>query len=226
MKAQIQRALPREAWQSVSIVETNEPLVQIFESDRIKIYRDPAIVRSRNIFVRKSLATKLLSVLNFLPSVYILILYEGWRSMEDQKKDWDLCYFSLKLSLPDLSHEELERRTALIVARPNVLANHHCGGAIDLTLGFARDSEKADMGTPAGYALVAQSGDFRKKIPMHSSFVTAEQKMYRAILREAMEKGGFVWYPGEWWHYCYGDRMWAVYQGLKECRYGPIELAV
>lgn len=39
-----------------------------------------------------------------------------------------------------------------------------------------------------------------------------------------MKKEDFVWYPGEWWHYCFGDRMWAVYSNQIECFYGPIEL--
>jgi D-alanyl-D-alanine dipeptidase len=38
-----------------------------------------------------------------------------------------------------------------------------------------------------------------------------------------MEAEDFVWYPGEWWHYCYGDRMWAVYSGRTECMYGSLE---
>lgn len=35
-----------------------------------------------------------------------------------------------------------------------------------------------------------------------------------------MEKAGFQNYPFEWWHYCYGDRMWAAYSGKKTCFYG------
>jgi D-alanyl-D-alanine dipeptidase len=59
---------------------------------------------------------------------------------------------------------------------------------------------------------------------MLSDKITEEQKANRKILRDAMEKEDFVWYPGEWWHYCFGDRMWAVYSNQKECFYGPIEL--
>ena len=38
-----------------------------------------------------------------------------------------------------------------------------------------------------------------------------------------MKKLDFVNFPAEWWHYCYGDRMWAAYKGKKECFYGYIE---
>ena len=58
---------------------------------------------------------------------------------------------------------------------------------------------------------------------MFSEDINEDQKQNRKILREAMERAGFVWYPGEWWHYCYGDRMWAVYTNRQECFYGPIQ---
>ncbi len=47
-----------------------------------------------------------------------------------------------------------------------------------------------------------------------------EQKQNRAILKNAMEKAGFKNYPHEWWHFCYGDRMWSAYSKQKECFYG------
>ena len=35
-----------------------------------------------------------------------------------------------------------------------------------------------------------------------------------------MENAGFKNYPNEWWHFCYGDRMWAAYSKRKDCFYG------
>jgi D-alanyl-D-alanine dipeptidase len=68
------------------------------------------------------------------------------------------------------------------------------------------------------------NADWHEKFKMLSDKITDEQKANRKILRDAMEKEDFVWYPGEWWHYCFGDRMWAVYSNQRECFYGPIEL--
>jgi D-alanyl-D-alanine dipeptidase len=97
------------------------------------------------------------------------------------------------------------------------LANHNCGGAVDVQLVYMDSGECVDMGTPPkyghGYALTQ----------MLSDKITEAQKNNRTILREAMAKAGFVWYPGEWWHYCYGDRMWAVYSGRQESFYGPVQ---
>lgn len=100
---------------------------------------------------------------------------------------------------------------------PLPLANHNCGGAVDVTL-VDENSNLIDMGT------LPQAMIEKDKVEMFSKLITPEQAENRRILREAMEQVGFVWYPGEWWHYCYGDRMWAVYSGKADCFYGPIGL--
>ena len=30
-----------------------------------------------------------------------------------------------------------------------------------------------------------------------------------------MKSQDFVQYPGQWWHYSYGDRYWAAYKGKR-----------
>jgi len=45
----------------------------------------------------------------------------------------------------------------------------------------------------------------------------------RKVLLDVMKKNGFVNYPGEWWHYSFGDRMWAAYLRKKVCHYGPVQ---
>jgi D-alanyl-D-alanine dipeptidase len=65
--------------------------------------------------------------------------------------------------------------------------------------------------------------DFGEKVHMHSDLITEEQKVNRTLLREAMTKAGFAYYPLEWWHYCWGDRMWAVYSNQTKCFYGPVK---
>jgi D-alanyl-D-alanine dipeptidase len=129
---------------------------------------------------------------------------------------------------PKLTDKEIEDQVKLVTARPNPLANHHCGGAIDVCL-CDEKGNILDMGTlPSG---ITENNVllYQKKFPMFpNSFfkkrITKEQEVNRKILRDAMETQDFVWYPGEWWHYCYGDRMWAVYTNRTECFYGSIEL--
>lgn len=30
-----------------------------------------------------------------------------------------------------------------------------------------------------------------------------------------MAKEGFINFPGEWWHFSYGDRVWSAYKGKR-----------
>jgi D-alanyl-D-alanine dipeptidase len=150
-----------------------------------------------------------------LPSEYKLAIVEGVRSIEKQQEHWNKKFEHFSSEHPEWSVEEIEYQTVLVVARPAPLANHNCGGAVDVALVY--NNELVDMGSrPQAFAE-------KKLVEMFSELITDEQKHNRSILREAMESVGFVWYPGEWWHYCYGDRMWAVYTNRKECIYGPIQ---
>jgi D-alanyl-D-alanine dipeptidase len=31
-------------------------------------------------------------------------------------------------------------------------------------------------------------------------------------------------YPAEWWHYSYGDRMWAAYSNRRTAIYGVLDM--
>jgi D-alanyl-D-alanine dipeptidase len=150
-----------------------------------------------------------------------LVVVEGWRSMEHQKHSWDSKWSIFKKKNPDWTDDEIDKAVRLIVARPHPLANHHCGGAIDVVLANKETAELIEMGTP--YTHEQMSADIARLFPMFQDGIEPLARENRKILREAMQKAGFVYYPGEWWHYCFGDRMWAVYTNQKECIYGPIE---
>lgn len=120
-----------------------------------------------------------------------------------------------------MTNEQIEQQVKLVVAKPSPLSNHHCGGAVDVTLAY-NNGTLLDMRSP--YSSKAMNTNCYKKFQMFSDEITDDQKQNRKILREAMETEDFVWYPGEWWHYCWGDRMWAVYSHQTKCFYGPIEL--
>ncbi|MBQ7252055.1 MAG: hypothetical protein IJS32_05580 [Kiritimatiellae bacterium] len=34
---------------------------------------------------------------------------------------------------------------------------------------------------------------------------------------------GFANYPAEWWHFAFGDRLWAACRGKRRAIYGPVE---
>lgn len=197
---QIIHVLPRKHWGRVTIQENNEPLVAY-----------------QGFMIRSALAQKLEQVKGQLPEGVQLKLLDGYRSLERQQQAWDVKWNTVKFEHSNWSDEQINQEVGLVVARPAGITNHVCGGAVDVCL-VNDQGEMVDFGTE--YAPADELG--RSKCPMFAKTLTQLQIKNRTLLRTAMEQQGFVWYPGEWWHYCYGDRMWAVYTGRTACTYGPV----
>jgi D-alanyl-D-alanine dipeptidase len=214
--SQIDRVLPKSSWEKVKIEENKQKMVIPHGGNLILDKENRYSIRqSENRFrVRQMVANKLHDASMCLPKGLKLVLIEGYRSLIAQRNVWEMEYERLIKVYPKLPTEEIERRVGLVIARPNPLANHNCGGAVDVTF-EDENGNQLDMGTPP------QSVDAELS-KMFSHSITSEQSDNRKILRTAMKTAGFVYYPGEWWHYCYGDRMWAVYTKRTECFYGPV----
>jgi len=223
---QIVRTLPVKFWERVGVVENHEPLVLVHPSDKIITNQIQKNYRA-SYLVRAEVARRLEYAAQLLPREMKLVLIEGYRSIEDQKRSWDEKVAYACDQYPNLSLAEVEQKVVQVIARPSEYSNHNCGGAVDVTLAY-QDGRLVDMGSsyPSGNVNHAVRKEFSRetleRYPMFSNRITREQQRNRKILRTAMESAGFVWYPGEWWHYCYNDRMWAVYAGRSECGYGPV----
>ena len=87
---------------------------------------------------------------------------------------------------------------------------HQTGGAVDLSL-CDKDGKELDMGT--------QYREHNIKTATHSKSLSDQQHNNRRILLKALQSAGFVNYPAEWWHFCYGDKMWAAYSNKKVALY-------
>lgn len=219
MTPQIKTILPKTAWENISIHESNEVMVEITETNRIKI----GLVKKKyqpSFYVRETVRGKLIAASEKLPKGMSIVLIEGYRSVETQQLLWNRKFNQLKEENPKWTNEETEQALKMVLAKPSPLSNHNCGGAIDVTISHS-DGALADMGNP--YPSEDTFEQWREKFPMFSEKITADQKRYREVLRHVMESQDFVWYPGEWWHYCWGDRMWAVYSGQTICFYGPTQ---
>lgn len=222
MKKQIKNVLPRSEWLKTTIIENNDPLVEIKETKRLKTGLISKSYYSPFRFVRKTVAEKLYKVSESLPKELNLVLIEGYRTIASQLELWDHKMEKTRKENSLWTEEQVEQQVRLLIAKPSPLANHHCGGAVDITLAYSNGT-LVDMGTP--YPSESMNiTEWCEKFNMLSNEITPEQIKNRKILRDAMEKQGFVWYPAEWWHYCFGDRMWAVYSRQLVCSYGPIEL--
>ena len=97
---------------------------------------------------------------------------------------------------------------------------HSTGGAVDLTLADAEGLEVAMGGAidaigpisePLHYAAVAQQRPDGQEALWHRR---------RLALTEAMQTAGFAQHPNEWWHFSWGDQLWAWRTGADQACYG------
>ena len=93
----------------------------------------------------------------------------------------------------------------LFVANPAQGSRHNRGCAVDLSLYDLKTGKEVEM--PSGY------DEMTKRAYADYPGGTAEQRARRALLREVMEKQGFVVNPDEWWHFDFKD--WRQYPILN-----------
>jgi D-alanyl-D-alanine dipeptidase len=218
--------LSRKTINSVIVEENSEPM--IYMGNIPNLYFDGAMLEE-NKFCRQSVAEKLIAAQQELPNGLFFKIYFGFRSLEQQLEQWNKRFQETKLEYPNVSLQEQERLTRLKVAdaRNGKYGPHQTGGAIDITL-CNSDGTELDMGTkypeftnktrtyPLQYKKFLGLKYDKKMLLSKNEFRNRE------LLYDVMVSAGFVNYPGEWWHYCYGDRMWAAYTGKQKCIYGCV----
>jgi D-alanyl-D-alanine dipeptidase len=101
---------------------------------------------------------------------------------------------------------------------------HSTGAAVDLTLadgsgtvvsmGSAIDAIGA-VSEPDHYLEVAESA-----LEISVKGQAREWHRRRCLLRQAMGAAGFAQHPNEWWHFSWGDQLWAWRQDQPQAFYG------
>ena len=152
-----------------------------------------------------------------LPEDYNFVVYEGYRSKADQIKVWNEVMELRKKENPHLDEnsEELITMCNLVVANPyRQGSGHQSGAAVDMSLVNDKGIEYDMGGIVRG---------FGEEAPFYSEVISAEARKNRQILKTAAESVGLVCYPTEWWHYSFGDRLWARMTGSKLAIFAKID---
>jgi len=91
---------------------------------------------------------------------------------------------------------------------------HSTGGAVDLTL-IDATGQMVAMGSPIDEISERSFPDY---------FVHQDPQVHyhRQILHHAMAQAGFARHPQEWWHFSYGDQLWAWLTHQPHAHYGRI----
>jgi len=205
--------LPAFSIRAVKECENGEPMIDIKKSG-IKLFFGGRLDKDEKVFLRKSVADKIVSAAKLLPNGTCFIIYDAHRPLKYQQQSWERAYKYYKSLYPNETDEQITLRTRRVIADPrHGHGGHQTGGAIDIGLCDENGTE-LDMGTP--YNSVDRN--IRTNANVNK---TAQDN--RKLLCKIMKRQKFVNYPNEWWHFCYGDQMWAAYSGKKTCPYGMVE---
>lgn len=169
-----------------------------------------------SIYLRMQVAERLQLASANLPQHLKLILRAGHRPLVVQREGLLALIDKYIFDHPDRSPQE-----ALVFARTFIddpvikIPSHCCGSAVDVDLFDTTTHKLVDFGsqvnTPSDISF------------LHSSDISREQYANRMTLLGAMLGAGFAPSFVEWWHYSYGDTVWAYFTGEPESLYGIIE---
>lgn len=169
------------------------------------------------VYVRDEVAKRLKTAAESLSEEYRLVVRAGHRPIEVQRKILIECAQDYKNEHPDVTDEQALEHAREYVSDPNLtLPPHVCGAAVDIELADASTRKLLDFGS--------KINDDTDNSYLHYPNLTDEQKKNRMTLLTAMLDAGFASCMPEWWHFSYGDQVWAWFYGETESLYSPVDL--
>ncbi|MEE1829502.1 M15 family metallopeptidase [Streptomyces sp. SP17KL33] len=202
---------PRVA--AVPVYECGEPLVDV--------RRGPLLVDVRKqddsdafFYLREGVLERLLQAQARLPAGLRLLVVEGYRPPELQRRYFGKYAARLRAEQPEWSEEQIRSAASRFVSPPEI-APHSAGAAVDLTLADA-DGRELDLGTPMNATPEESAGTCYTD----AAGISAQARTHREILGRVLTAAGLVNYPTEWWHWSFGDRYWALATGAASACYG------
>lgn len=225
---EIEAILPtQKALLPIKVEDNGEPLLPLENSGLMMVHyikRDMVeLMGTDAIYVRKGVYERLFQVACELkihyPHLTLKVVY-GYRSFEVQRryyrKSWRHLFWH------DIKNKAWPRKVGLRAhwrsAHP-LFAGHTTGGAVDLTIFNTKTGRELGMGTPA-----FRTRGFGRRIYTFSPEISKEALKNRILLQDLMKKQGFYCFPGEFWHFSYGEREWAWHFKKKNAIYGPLGL--
>ena len=207
--------------QKLGCVNHRDPLVEIHSTGRLilePIWQKPLDERegplyeqylkdhpgSDVIMLREGVATRLYTAAENLPQHLKLVLREGYRPLALQHELLQALIDTYRVDNVDATPEQAHAYANTYVANPDlILPPHCCGAAVDVDVLDTKTNQLMDFGSPVNVPLEISF--------LHSDEVSPEQHANRMVLLEAMVRAGFAPCYVEWWHYSYGDTVWAYF---------------
>jgi D-alanyl-D-alanine dipeptidase len=194
----------------VTECETPADMVLFVETDRL--FLNP--LETDDWRIRRVIRDKVVACSKALPDGLCLMIFEAFRSRARQWELWNPVIASISTKNPDWSEARVYTESSRWVSPPDGFGSgHQAGAAIDVKLARA-DRTELDFGG----LMKGLSGMAPTNWP-----VSPEIRKNRDLLVATMHAEGMINYPDEWWHFSYGDRLWAEVTNRDEAFFAPID---
>jgi D-alanyl-D-alanine dipeptidase len=229
----IKKPIPKSSaqssgWKSVNILESGEALVCLNDLDAcVRIVVCPQYYLQnlpgslQQCFTRETVASKLTQAAMRLPDGFSLVVWDAWRPLEVQRLLFERYKNELAQKNPPWTEDELIERTRKFVSLPSrdpkAPSPHATGGAVDLSILDAAGEDLA-MGTPFDDFSPRASTRYYETLAEQGAHMSSDEQKYRdnrRLLYQVMIEAGFTNYAEEWWHYDFGNQLWARLSGCS-----------
>jgi len=195
------------SFENIPIQECSELLVDLAGYDFMlePVYFKTGSADTNKMYLRQGVADKLLAIQKEF-KIYKFKIWDGYRPRVVQNNIYEKYWQELKKLHPEWDKEKMQNEVGVFITNAqdtNRIPPHATGGAVDLTLVDAEGKE-LNMGTEFDYF-----GPEAAVLYFEGNNINDEVRQNRKLLREAMEIMGFRIEPYEWWHYDYGNQLWA-----------------
>ena len=203
-----------------------------YASNRNPPYWHPIDGATDKLWLRRSVADKLARVNARAGAVGLeLFLFDAWRPRDVQ------AYFHDYWMPQELQRrgstltgaaltEEVERYWSAPTDDPASPAPHATAAAVDLTLRW-KNGEQLWMGSLFDdVTALAHRDRFEALDANNFSFSDQEARANRRLLHWLMTDEGLAGHPDEWWHFSWGDQLWAALTNAPTAHYGLATIPV
>ena len=181
--------------------------------------------------LREEVINRLVKVNDYLisKSSFNLLIYDSWRPLEVQEFMFKRAFLleceklNIAASLENMkSYPSILKKVEKFWAYPSFDAKcpppHSTGGALDVCLSD-KEGNLVEMGSKVDQMDETSNPNFYENRNNEEAIIWNSR---RNLLREVMHKYGFAQHPNEWWHFSYGDQLWAWKNKKTNALYGKI----
>ena len=228
-------------WSSIPINDAGEPMVMLpealwrLEPHPYQRLGAPYGQQASPFQLRRSVVARLLRAQRRLQRQQPLLrlaIFDAWRPLAVQRfmVDHATAEECARRGVnPALPSAELERICAEVgrfwappSADPATPPPHSTGAAVDLTLADAAGVPLDMGGEIDAIGPISEPDFYGAAAAADPHGAEAQWHHRRQLLAEAMGRVGFSQHPNEWWHFSWGDQLWAWRSQAAEARYGRV----